>query len=49
MVDKETRKYLCGYCGNEFKQEVRKVGEGKTAGSTQVKCRDCGNFLKTWE
>jgi len=48
MDNKEERKYHCYYCGNDFKQKVIKVGEGKTAGSTQVKCRDCGNFLKTW-
>ena len=50
------KKYKCGYCGYEFKQFVRLLmstkpypytQEGKC--STQVKCKHCGAFLKTWD
>ena len=43
--------YTCDFCGMK-KQHVmvRKSGKsGKTSASTQIKCINCGNFLKTYE
>ncbi len=43
-------KYHCGFCGNDFEQEVgTSFGGNHSKVSTQVKCSGCGNFLKTWE
>lgn len=46
--DTVRRKYKCGYCKEEFVRKVRKTGEGKQSGSTQVQCPKCKAFLKTW-
>ena len=51
---KELRQYHCGYCGNKFEQWVGKCEQYNDAGqgsavSSQVKCRKCGNFMKTWD
>ena len=46
--------YKCPYCKYEFDRSVRRVesyneqGQG-SALSSQVRCRQCSNFLKTWE
>ena len=50
MVDKDTLKYKCGYCGREFTQDVGKYDTGgkHSVESDKVQCR-CGNFLKTWK
>lgn len=45
MVERELKKYKCGYCGNEF---YRMVGIFNYV-SDQVKCKRCNNFLKTWD
>lgn len=51
---KEKINYKCGFCGFKFLQRVGKVeGMGNIGGKTrhvssQVKCRNCGNFIKTW-
>lgn len=46
---KEKKHYICGYCGFEFDQEVRKINiVNKQHISDQVKCVKCNNFLKTW-
>lgn len=47
-------KYKCPWCGNEFELEVRTVPKitrdaKGNAGSTQVQCKVCKNFLKTWQ
>jgi len=44
-------KYECGWCGKEFEQEVGTYkGNGKHSGvSSQVKCKDCGNFIPTYK
>lgn len=49
-------KYHCGWCGNDFKRNVRfsqpynEYGKTSKHGgcSDQVKCFGCGNFLSTW-
>jgi DNA-directed RNA polymerase subunit RPC12/RpoP len=47
--DKEERKYKCGWCRKEFKQNVGNSGGGKHSNvSSQVKCPNCGNFIKTY-
>jgi len=49
IEDKELKQYECGYCGFCFKQYVGSFGEGKEKVSSQVRCKNCGNFLKTWD
>lgn len=58
MAEKEEREYHCGFCKNSFTRVVgrtmhnsRKDGSfGKMRHtSSQVKCPQCGNFVKTWE
>lgn len=49
---KEWRKYTCGYCGYSFDQAVRKIqmSESKRSRvSSQVRCPNCRNFLRTWD
>jgi hypothetical protein len=43
--------YVCNFCGmKKTNVKVRKSGKsGKTQDSTQIKCINCGNFLKTYE
>jgi hypothetical protein len=43
--------YVCDFCGMKREHvKVRKSGKsGKTQDSTQIKCINCGNFLKTYE
>jgi len=47
---KTLTEYKCGYCKKEFKAYVGKFeAKGKHASiSTQVKCPQCSNFLKTY-
>ena len=45
---KELKKFKCKWCNKEFAQYVRKLDLDKTAISTQVKCPQCNNFIKTW-
>ena len=54
--EKITKEYKCEYCGNKFIQTVRKsmgmAGYGskpKNNTSSQVQCKRCKNFLKTWD
>ena len=48
--NKELKKYKCRYCGYEFEQLVGSTGDEKhNKVSSQVKCPQCGNFLKTWD
>ena len=47
MVDKELRKYICGWCGNKFEQEVGLSGDKHSTTTDQVKCKKCGNFIKS--
>jgi len=49
--EKELREYTCPWCGNQFRQYVRTAnGRGKHSDvSTQVQCKECGNYLKTWQ
>jgi len=48
MADKELYKYMCRWCGHKFEQEVGEAGDHHSKVVTQVKCKRCGNFLKTW-
>lgn len=43
--------YLCNFCGYTTKDvEVRKSGRvQKQTASTQIRCINCENFLKTYE
>lgn len=42
--------YHCGYCKYDFEKMVGKSEGGKhSTVSSQVKCPNCGNFLKTWD
>lgn len=42
--------YKCTWCDHEFERIVDYWGDEKKAkGSTQVKCPNCCNFLKTWD
>jgi hypothetical protein len=50
------KKYECGFCGYKFKQFVRSIMKNTPLGydnqiavSTQVMCKQCGAFLKTWD
>lgn len=47
---KETKKYHCHYCDYKFSQLVgiAEVDSKHKNCSSQVCCRRCGNFLKTW-
>lgn len=47
MKNKQIKKYTCCYCKHEFKTLVGTSGGDKPA-SSQVKCPNCTNFLKTW-
>lgn len=59
--EKELRTYRCPWCGYAFKQFVGTgYSEGRNSGDTaftgkldavsdQVQCKNCGNFLRTWE
>ena len=56
QTDYTLNKYRCGYCGYEFKQFVRMVMTNKPTGwkqtaavSSQVRCKRCTAFLRTWE
>lgn len=42
---KQLMSYECEWCGNMFNQYVCTV-DGV---SDQVMCRNCGNFIKTWD
>lgn len=52
--NKEVRDYRCGFCKHRFTQKVGKFEGSPPPGgkvrhvSSQVKCPNCGNFLKTW-
>ena len=54
--DKTLKSYYCGYCGNEFQQLVGTSSgkhapspkKGRCGVSSQVQCKICQNFLKTW-
>ena len=52
--DKELRFYKCYFCKYEFKQKVGRVAGNPEMGgktrhvSSQVKCPNCGNCIKTW-
>lgn len=43
--------YTCDFCGTKKEHVmIRKSGKSqKTNASTQIKCINCGNFLKTYE
>jgi hypothetical protein len=45
----EIKDYHCGYCGNDFEFAVKKGGDGHNTYSSVVQCRNCKNFLETWE
>ena len=49
--DKTLMSYHCGYCKYDFQRLVgtSSGNKGKGGVSTQVKCPQCNNFLKTWE
>ena len=43
--------YKCDWCGHIFKQSVRSSinVKGNKIVSSQVKCKNCQNFIKTWK
>jgi hypothetical protein len=49
---KELKDYTCPWCGYKFQQYVGTaggIGDAKHSSvSTQVKCKVCNNFMKTW-
>jgi len=49
----ELRNYFCGYCRHKFKAYAKRTGSYvkgtcRNTCSNQIKCPECGNFLKTW-
>lgn len=48
-TEKELKSYCCGFCGYKFKQWVGNIPakeNSKRSISDNVKCDNCGNFLK---
>ena len=44
--EKTLHRYKCDFCERIFE---RWVGKRNRELSDQVKCKGCGNFIKTWE